>query len=441
MPAVALWRNGFAAAAAVLAAALASITVVEAIGWSPPVKLVGTEDVRVEDTIDVALDSDALYVAWPSVEPAAGIQIAMRDLDGGWAAPFAMESPGAGRYAWSPALALRSGTVGVAWVEGITNTISNPKRVMQQDEGDPSATAVFDGAYCTSVAPDLAVGGSGWHLVFAAPQSEADCTGARINLYHAFRAAPDEPWTASSVVITHSAVLDPGAQTGGIWYPRVAVADSGATVRIVWQQRYVQTGSVHESIWMVTGTTSGTTTAWSEPVRLSPSPTDAALFVRPSLLIDEQQGVHVLWTKYLGPADQHIYYLGPSSSTSRQLNLAPVGVSNRAPRYARTSIAAQGEVVCAAWHGYVGVGLEETTLRCSDDGGVSWQISDTVSDSPVLLSVYPEIGLTATGNVHAAWAEYELGGSNWMPKGVYYRSGPPPRDDGRVFLPFVTRGK
>ena len=442
-----------------LAALLAVLAVLAATGavavyaltWPVPMQIPGSDSVRDWDAASIAEGSNKVYVAWAPGAVASGIRLAK--LEGQVWTASSLASPLPDEFVWSPSLAYSETVLGAAWAQGQqSGSCDRAVTLVQQNPGSP-ASVIPGVAYGPATAPDLAVGSSGWHMVFAAATSSQDCRGSRVDLYYTNRSGPGQTWITPTVVVTHSEVVSgPTTTQGGIWYPRIAAEPAGSEVYISWEQYQKTTGGASDSqVWVITGSVQSgvqpTHPTWSAPAQLSPpDQTDA---VRPAIAVDEAGTVRVVWASLVGsrtnPTEQHVYYRVLSSSVATHLNTEAIRVTAYLPAVAGSAIAVRGDTICVTWHGYAaslgGSGREEITLRCSENGGGIWQPETNVSTSSGLLSIFPTIGLAVDGLVNIAWVEYALLNDVWVPQGVYYRSGPSRSDDGRVFLPLVTRGR
>ena len=139
--------------------------------------------------------------------------------------------------------------------------------------------------------------------------------------------------------------------------------------------------------------------------------------------------------------------MATTTLTALNEGLGAIFVNSNFPTFAGSSLVAQGNTVCAIWHGYygsAGAGREEVTARCSQNAGAAWQAPMRVSDSATRLSIFPALALDAgpEGLLHFAWAEYTFANNTYEPFAIFYRnnreeaSGSP-----TVFLPLVMRAR
>jgi hypothetical protein len=115
-------------------------------------------------------------------------------------------------------------------------------------------------------------------------------------------------------------------------------------------------------------------------------------------------------------------------------------VNNQFPSLAKLSITSEGSNVCIAWHGFYEddpKNKEEIWMRCSANGGASWQGGINVSASDDLNSVFGNIQMDTSGVVHATWVEFAIEGSEKKPRSLNVRSGP--LDVKNIFLPLVMK--
>ncbi len=434
----------------VLITAGLSAAIVYALGWPAAIQLPQSDGVREWDGADLAASSSGVIAAWANSTAGSGIRLALQQ--DGTLSSMHLADPLFG-YTWSPTLAAWGTHIAATWAQGQQNgTCGTPFAIMQQDVGTPGATSLGT-YYGAATAPDIAAGGSGWHIVFAAATSEANCLASKVDLYYSYRTAVGQPWSPPVVLVTHNQVLGAGASSGGIWYPRVAASPTGSAVYIVWEQYQIAgtPASVDTSVWSIsTATLNAEATAsaatWAAAERISPVGQRYA--ARPRVAADASSRAHIVWTELVGsrtnPSEQHIYHVSLPGGAAIQLNNEPIHVTSNSPAIVGSSVDALEQNVCVTWHGYTGLGgtgHEQITLRCSADAGGAWTPEDVVSTSPDALSIYPAVGLAGDGKVHVAWLKYALENDAWKPQGVFYRGGSLDQDDNRVFLPLVLRGR
>lgn len=426
--------------AALLALLVVSTATAEAWSatWVGATNLSQSAPILQQDNVDIAIGTAGVVVAWAKGSPDYGMALSKKS-DGTWTTSYV--SPQViGQMAWSPSVVYSGSQLSAVWAEGTSRGNCTTKhKVRQYDQGGGTRT-ILDNLYSPATAPDLAVGTSGGHLVFAAASSASDCTSSRVDLYYTYRPSLAQAWSAPVPIVTHNAVLAPGAVGGGVWYPRVATL--GTKVYVVWEQLQQYATAVDSDVWYVVGTMQTGGPVWSAPVRLSPAEQQDA--VRPNVAVGADGKVHVVWTNLVGsrsqPQAQYVYYRQFASSTVVPLNPAPIWVTGNFPTLAASSVSVSGQQVCVSWHGYtdaVGSGREEITTRCSLNGGASWQSPVNVSDSMTWLSIFPSTAIGSDGLLHFAWVEYQLVNNVTLPLAVFYRDSQEP--DTQVFLPLVMR--
>lgn len=425
-----------------------SSTSILSVSWNPALEISQNQAIQEKDSVDLAVSGDEAVAVWAGSSSHAGIHIA-RLQDGSWTRT--LKAPTLTfEYAWSPKVAHSGSSIGIAWAQGTKRGVCDAgQRIVQYDIGGTTRT-VGTTFYGSAIAPDIIASSTGWHMVFAAATSSDDCRSTKVDLYYSYRSSTTASWSTPVPIVTSDQVLPAGTSFGGIWYPRIAEASGTSNVHVVWEQ--VQAPPLGSSIWRVTGTVAGGKTTWSPPERLSPTSQQHA--VRPRVASGASGQIHVVWTEAVGsrtnPSGQNIYYRQPQNPTPVMLNAPtePVLVTSNFPTLASSSVAAKGQTVCVSWHGYsdpqgTGSGLEEITVRCSQNGGTSWQARTNVSESTTWLSIFPAVALDDSGLMHFAWAEYQLDETAFVPRGVFYRNSEGSGDDGpgKVFLPLVIRGR
>ncbi len=400
-------------------------------GATSPVNLSQSNYVR-GSTLDVS--PGEVVVAWANGSERR-IYWTQNDSSG-WAAPQ-MLTPTAN--AWVPHLVLSDAIPFIAWVEG---TYPFPGTIYERGIiEETAARAVMTDTYGT-MAPRLAVGNGGLHMVFAATHASSDWDKG--DLYYAFRPFTATTWPTPTVAVTRTQVV-PGA-TGGVWLPRLALGEDSSMLHLVWEQTMAGVGGDLHSVWHISGTWGPPEVAWGEPVQLSPP---AQVAVRPNVGVDGSGRVHAVWAELVGedisrPDAQYVNYRrldGGQWTEVTRLDTEPVLVNTINPTWVRPSLDAVGEDVCVAWHGYRSDAVEEkeeVLLRYSSDGGQTWGPVVNASWSPESLSLYPVLALAAEKRVHLAWEEYQGGGDFFRDYDVLYIEGP--ADLQGIFLPIVLRG-
>ncbi len=415
--------------------------------WPPVVDLSADQALQEKDIVDLAAGPGGVVAVWAGGDASPGIVLARR-AGGRWTQTTI--APSAGQLAWAPSVALLGSSAAVAWAQGTTRGSCTVRQtIMEKDEGATPRT-VMDNVYSPAATPDLATGVSGSYIVFAAAPTSASC--GTTDLYYSYRPAGQSSWPAPEVLVAHDAVLAPGAISGSVWHPRIAVDSAGQMVHVVWEQAQLRTDSkiardaaiADQSVWYVTGTWSSGAMVWSAPTRVSPVSQQYA--VRPSVVVGAGGAAHAVWTQLIGsrtaPDEQYIFYEGLAGGTPVTLNPLPIMVNSNFPTLAGSSLTYRDGKLCATWHGYdasSGTTFEEISLRCSDDAGVSWgPAPQNISESAGWLSIYPIVALTDAKVLHLLWVEYELSNNDYVPHGVAYRTNDV---GGLVFLPLVVRAR
>lgn len=343
--------------------------------------------------------------------------------------------------AWAPDLAYHDEQLSAAWVQG---TFPYPGTIMQKNGAEAPKT-VFAPTYGYTT-PRLLVGQDRLHMFFASAQSAYDFSKA--DLYYTYQRFTDAEWIAPTIIITRAQANPPN---GGIWYPHVALSNDRTVAHLVWEQTAGTLSVI--GVWYSRGVWQPTQQrfAWGPLTRLSPTTQNS---VRPKVTVDGADRVHVAWVEQQfvqGATLQYINYRRfengqwnpPLAQVGQRLDQKPVQVNTYRPTWSTISLDANGDMVCIAWHGYradPGVsGNEEILLRCSKDGGHSWNSSATnASETPTQLSLFPALRLSGNGIVHIAWEEHQGGLVYTTNYDTFYRQGTLPRE--RVYLPLTLRG-
>ncbi|MBC7226285.1 MAG: hypothetical protein H5T61_03535 [Thermoflexales bacterium] len=281
--------------------------------------------------------------------------------------------------------------------------------------------------------PRLRVGSDGVSVVFAAALTST--RAGRGDLYY-FHRPPFGPWS-STVVVTSDQVA--AGESGGVFYPDLAFTDGKA--HLVWEQLSQSGSIVTYTVFYISATVGSGGPLWGTPLALSPSGENGQ---RPAIAADEGGRVHVAWTDYITDTEQYVRYrrLDNSGWSSVQTLSGdePLRVNKIRPTVVWPAVAARGDQVCVAWHGFypdATAEAEEVYLRCSRDGGQTWGTVMNVSRSPDRLSLIPALTIGTDGTVHVLWEEFQGGNSYFYNYDALYAAGPP--EVHAVFLPIVLR--
>ncbi len=409
-------------------------------GATNPTPLTQRNDLRERSAIAVAPGLNGnVSVAWAS-ERSGGITLT-RQVNGSWAESQTVALDVTGEAGWNPRLVYSGTDILATWVQG-KSAGGDPNTVIQQVLNQELATintqTIITQVY-GFIAPDVAIGPTGIHLVFSA---SSDPIVSKWDLYYAHRPLTTPTWSTPTVVLTSSAVITPGISSQ-IRDPKLALDQEGAGLHIVWQQDTRQDRS--RRIWYIHGTWDATEITWNAPQRVSPLEHNAIL---PNITVDQEDQVHISWSEFIGAyteADaQYINYQrgAPDQGHSPyRLHNQVLQVNNNFPTNTEAAISARGERICIAWYGFYGpegyLGKEEIWMRCSPDSGLSWQGEINVAQSSDLLSAHAQVTLDSQGQAHLIWGEFLIEGSETQPEGLYYRTGTAELD--RVFLPVIMR--
>ena len=399
---------------------------------------------KVSDSDNVGLESviavgPATYgVAWAGNDVSRGVYLA-EGSDRHWTQSTVV-LPTVGR-AWNPSLVYSEGEWIVAWTQGSRRFPSNTVRSIQWRRGDSDGPQVLVPDVYGDVAPHLVSAPTGLHMVYAAATDSARALNAE--LYYIHHPPSASGWSSPQKVADLGGASSP---IDGIWRPRLATDTAGETLHVVWE-RTSDVSGLQYSIWHLTGTVQLSTTNvdWGTPTQLSPASQRYAM--RPDVAVDEDGEAHVVWTEVIPtpqgsilPAEaQHVNHWRSTAAVIQRVNAAPIKVNSTQPTWTSSAVTVGTARLCVAWHGYApddAFSKEEVALRCSRDGGLSWQSTANLSQSEDQLSLFPAIVMDLEGIVHASWVEEALSGVEFRPVGIYYAL-----HDMRsaVFLPLVVR--
>ncbi len=335
-----------------------------------------------------------------------------------------------------PSLVYSGTQLSVAWVQGrwYDQPTCMEATVWEQDPSGrvrPVIQSVYGADWFR---PRLQKGADGMHMVFAATPISTQLGNE--DLYYARRPWNSENWSVT-VVVTHDQVAT--GRTGGIFYPDIAV--QGNTIHAVWEQRNSTQSPITYTIWYISGTVGDGNPQWGTPMPLSPPDQNGQ---RPAVAADGNGRVHVVWTDYMTDTEQYVQYRrwegGAWTAAQRLSGDEPLKVNIIRPTVVWPTVAARGNRVCVAWHGFYPEAveaMEEIYLRCSADGGTTWGPVMNVSQSPDKLSLFPVVAVGADGAVHLAWEEFQGGSNYFTGYDAMYAQGP--SEVRQVFLPLVLR--
>ncbi len=274
--------------------------------------------------------------------------------------------------------------------------------------------------------PRLRVGQDDLHLVFAAAVTSTQ--DAPRHLYYAYRPFSSDQWSVTRVVTSSR------AGPGKVYFPDMALGDGH--IHIVWEQGAHVTQA---KIYYISGTLESTGPLWDQPVPLSSDENGQ----QPAVAVDGSGRVHVVWTRYDDQKIQYILYRRLEGGEWTQVQYLSgednLKVNQNNPTVVWPAIAAWGNQVCVAWHGFYPDAVlpyEEIFLRCSKDSGRTWGPILNASRSPNHLSLYPALAISAGGIVHLAWEEFQGGDDPTINYDAMYAYGLP---NVKVFLPLVLR--
>lgn len=284
------------------------------------------------------------------------------------------------------------------------------------------------------IRPRLQAGSDGLHMVFAAAVTST--RALRGDLYYLYR-PPSGSWF-STIVVTSDQVAAGGS--GGVFYPDLAVV--GGQAHLVWEQKSQSESLVTYTVFYISGTVEPGGPVWATPMPLSLPGENGQ---RPAVAADGSGRVHVVWTDYITDTEQYVRYRRLDStgwSAVQTVSEGPLRVNKIRPTVVWPAVAAWGDLVCIAWHGFdleATYEAEEIYLRCSRDGGQTWGMTMNVSRSPDRLSLMPALAVGTDGTVHVLWEEFQGGNSYFYNYDALYAAGPP--EVHVVFLPIVLRNR
>jgi hypothetical protein len=422
-----------------LTAALALMLAKDTLAWgkdwpfsSPAVAL--WADDYLEQRSAMALESsDRMAILWSESGSEGGAKICY--YNGSHRTdPQLLTSPDTATL-W-PALVYHGTEPLAAWVEG--GGITTPSTIVQMDINTQQKQTVMTGATGAS-APQMVVGNDRAHMVFASAHDNAFYLQA--DIYYTSRDLNEATWATPTKVITYAQVTKSDSDSKIPYPPHLALSRDKQTLHLVWGQEQSTTSKV--IYYMAGNGLSDGTPNWETPEPVSP---DNQFATRPTLAVDASDQVHIAWVRPNPTAGSDlipqnaIYKKLGASGEPTQLNDLPFYVNNQFPSLAKLSITSEGSNVCIAWHGFYEddpKNKEEIWMRCSANGGTSWQGGINVSASDALNSVFGNIQMDTSGVVHATWVEFEIEGSEKVPQSLNVRSGP--LDVKNIFLPLVMK--
>jgi hypothetical protein len=184
-------------------------------------------------------------------------------------------------------------------------------------------------------------------------------------------------------------------------YPALAL-DSQGLVHLVWEEDKLKqdTELYYTDIYYSYRNTDGT---WSEAVNISNNDGDSTY---PSIVIDSQDNVHVVWEDDTPGIHQILYATQPKGGTwSEPVNISNTTVDSEDPIYP-VMVVDSRDTIHAAWHD-IGLGNWEI-LYCSKPKGDSWSqpvnVSRNISNSGV-----PSLAVDKRDNLYLAWNDDSSG--------------------------------
>jgi len=412
-------------------------------GAEPAVNISKSQDVSEHSAL--ALGDGRVAIAWSGKKTTQDIYLAEKEFDGEW---NVQHWPQGEQVTWYPTVAYSGTEPIVAWVQGTTSVpgfvpaLNRPRAVMQRDGHGVQAQTIITPMF-GDINPDLSIASTGMHMVFVATTISETATQG--DIYYTHRNFTQTEWSSPTIVMTRAQAIQSRVQwnSAHIWWPRLAIEENETRLHLTWEQEYRYGTSYTFTIWHMSGTWDAGTITWDIPEQVSPPEQTRA--VRPSIAIDEDN-VHISWSElYIGtggllaPEAQHINYVQIGAEPSIRISGEAIRVNNRQPTWTTSSIAAGGGNVCATWHGFYTGEKEETIMRCSKDGGKTWDALLNVSESQNLLSLFPKVKVDAGDQAHVVWVEFSLVGNSLIPYDLYYRTGT--SDVSRIFLPLILRRK
>lgn len=191
---------------------------------------------------------------------------------------------------------------------------------------------------------------------------------------------------------------------GRSWLPRVA-ADRAGNVHVVWTEGYClgcNDGSIYYRMW--------DGAQWSERVKISTEETEYALL--PSIAVDADGWVHVIYTGIWGHPESAVYHTrahieaGPADPYNWS---PPVAVGVGTASYWTDLIVGHDGSLHAVWEGSSADDSHGAIYYArSDDGGAEWTLPKDISPRSG-SNRRPRVTTDAEGGIHVAWEEMKEG--------------------------------
>ncbi len=365
----------------------------------------------------IAVDnSNNLYVAWEQNGETGGNRDIFQSSNSGsgWSTPASVYA--SSDNSWRPGMAAGpNGDIHIIWKE---ETVSTVYTTVYQKGLAPTTPISITPVITLATAHDIAVDSANTpHLVQQGNKSTTSTT----------------PY---DILYSQGAVADTPVYTGGSGtgsqYPSIT-ADSQDNLHLVWQETE---GGADGVIYYSQGVTGSGSISW---MTATPIPTYSVVITdaaRPSITIDDNNTLHLVWIDHLSKAEQYIYYArSPATPTTwitpTRIMTQSVGVNDASPSYVAPVIAVFSDTIYVAWHDNTNDSgsLEDIYYTSSTNAGTTWATPVNVSNSDNVQSLHPQIVADGQGAVHFVWQEKVSG--KWEVQ--YARS-----QAGGVFLPIIV---
>jgi hypothetical protein len=202
---------------------------------------------------------------------------------------------------------------------------------------------------------------------------------------------------SSDWVATRTNISNTPAEAGS---PDLAI-DSNDIVHVVWGENIA--GINWEIIYANSADWTATRTNISNTADRSYTEFDG-----PSVAIDSEDVLHVVWKEDVGGTNYEIYY---AASTDWATTRSNISNSSDSSEYPQLAFGPTGKLHLAWQEDVAGTNLEIYYANAMDWTATKRNVSNTAA-----ASIFPSIAVSATGIVHIAWQEF-ISGTDWQ---IYY---------------------
>ena len=266
--------------------------------------------------------------------------------------------------------------------------------------------------------PSIAIDNMGNIHVVWQDKTNYDNSGTDQDIFYKMFNVTTQSWTTTQVVSTES--------TATSEFPSLAI-DSKNNVHVVWDDAtdYSNAGTDYDIFYKMFNTT---TQSWTTTQVVSTDSTTTSDF--PSLAIDSQNNVHVVWedltdTNAAG-SDWDIFYKVYSATTQTWSNLKVVSTESTAGSYTPNIAIDSKDNVHVVWYDttdYGGSGVDgDIFYKMFDSNTKTWGTTIVVSTDSTSDSAKPKIAIDTQNNVHVVWEDYtDYAGSGGADYDIFYK--------------------